>query len=235
MKKYYLFVSYILFSVSLYAQNNSDNTSPFNQPVQTGKSNYTPHQWNATIGSSDLDITSSGHAESLMGNFVCEVMLGYTEADFAFITNGELYSDLYKGTITRLDMFRLIPFDRTLVIMEINGDTLKQIIEKSLGGIQSGLAIAGGKVEYDPDRPAQNRLTFVQVGEYPLYPKKEYRVVTIDYLANGSAGFALLKDIDQKKMFRTGTILRNVLIDYIKQNSPLDQMKVTLDGRWVKK
>jgi len=163
------------------------------------------------------------------------VMLARTEVDFAFISYGEIYTDLYLGDITRLDMFRLFPFNRTLVLIEMSGDTLKQIIEKNIGASKSGLAIGGGKVEYDPGRPTQHRLTYFQVGDHPLYPKKEYRVVTIDYLADGFAGFNLLNEIDQTRVFRTGVLLRDTMSDYIQQNSPLDQMNVRLDGRWIKK
>jgi 2',3'-cyclic-nucleotide 2'-phosphodiesterase (5'-nucleotidase family) len=197
--------------------------------------NYAPHQWNATIGSSDSDIIRSNSGESLMGNLLCDVMLNHTQADFAFITHGEIYSDLYQGDITHLDMFRLLPFNRTLVVLEISGDTLKQIVEKSLGGIHAGMSISGGKVEYEPNRPAHNRLTFFEVGSFPLYPQKEYRVVTIDYLAYGNAGFDLLREVDRTRVFRTGTLLRDVLTEYIKQNSPLDNTKVKLDSRWKRK
>jgi 2',3'-cyclic-nucleotide 2'-phosphodiesterase (5'-nucleotidase family) len=175
------------------------------------------------------------NGESLMGNFVCDAMLNHMQTDFAFITYGEIYGDLFKGEITRLDIFRLVPFDRTLIIAEISGDTLKQIIEKTLGGVHPGLAISGGKVEYDPNRPAQNRLTFAQVGEYPLYPKKIYRVITIDYLADGSTGFDLLSEPEQKRIFKTGILLRDLLIDHIKQSSPLDRTKISIDNRWIKK
>jgi len=90
-------------------------------------------------------------------------------------------------------------------------------------------------VEYDTTRFTGNRLIYVQVGEYPLYPKKEYRVVTIDYHSNGLAGFEMLTKISSKHVFRTGVLLRDTLSDYIQQNSPLDQTRVRLDQRWVKK
>jgi hypothetical protein len=117
----------------------------------------------------------------------------------------------------------------------MNGDTLKQIIENAISGLRSGLAIAGGIVEYDPTRPSQNRLTYFQVGEHPLYPKKEYRVVTVDYHADGFADFDMLTKIDSGHIFKTGILLRETLSDYIVQNSPLNHRKVNLDGRWIKK
>ena len=229
MKTNYL-ITIVLFLIStLYSQESDD------QAILVTDKNYPPTLWNEVIGSSTIDIKRSSEGESLMGNLICDAMLNSTASDFAFISFGEIYGDMYRGDITRLDMFRTIPFQRALVVIEMSGDTLKQVIEKTLGGIHPGLAIAGGKVEYDASRPSQNRLTFVQIGEYPLYPKKIYRVVAIDYLANGSAGFDLLAQIDNPRIFRTGTLLRDVLIDYIQQHSPLDQNKVSIDNRWTVK
>lgn len=235
MKKYFLlFISTLLVASALCQEPTSEAPSLI-QPVTGKDKNYLPTTWNQIIGSSNLKIIRAASDESLMGNFVCDAILNRTEADFAFISSGELYADIFPGDITELDMFRLFPFGRTLVLFEISGDTLKQIIEKTVGAGQSVLAIAGGKVEYDPTRPTGNRLTYVQVGDYPLYPKKEYRVVTIDYHADGMAGFDMLTEINPAHIFRTGVLLRDTLSDYIQQNSPLDQTKVRLDGRWVKK
>jgi len=235
VKKYYLFFFCLLIVTTAFCQETTSRAPSLIQPMTSENKNYPPNIWNEVLGFSELNIYRSSNDESLMSNLVCDAMQSWTEADFAFISPGELYSDLYKGEITRLDMFRLIPFNRTLVVFEMSGDTLKQIIEKTLGGIHTGLAIAGGKVEYDPKRPAKNRLTFVQVGTYPLYPKKEYRVVTIDYHANGFAGFEILKEVNPSNIFRTGILLRDVVDEYVRQNSPLDKTKVMLDGRWIKK
>jgi len=133
----------------LFGQESIINSNDPSQPNTSAGKNYIPSFWNEAIGSGEIDVTRSRSGESLMGNFVCDAMLNRTETDFSFISYGELYGDLYQGEISRLDIFRLVPFNRTLVVIEISGDTLKQIIEKTLGGVHSGLAISGGKVEYD--------------------------------------------------------------------------------------
>ncbi len=235
MKFIYPFFISILFFLSAYSQlPQSGEQTEIRSGVSTNN-NYLPNLWNDTIGSSAVDMKRSNAGESMIGNFICDAMLRHTQADFAFITYGEIYGDLFKGEITTLDLYRLFPFDRTLVVLELSGDTLKQILERTLGGPHSGMAISGGKVEYNPDRPSLNRLTFVQIGSNPLYPQKIYRVVTIDYLANGNAGFDLLKEIDKTQIFRTGTLLRDVLIEKIERFSPLDKTKVSIDNRWIAK
>jgi 5'-nucleotidase len=97
------------------------------------------------------------------------------------------------------------------------------------------MAIAGGKVELDMSRPNYHRLNYFQVGEYPCYPQKEYRIVTTDYLAGGNAGFEMLSGIEPDKVYRTEILLRDAVRAYIKLNSPLTQGNVRLDGRWERR
>jgi len=197
--------------------------------------NYPKTSWNNIIGLSSIDIISSDIRESSMNNLVCDAILERTDTDFSFLNFGDIRTDLYKGEITNLDLFSLCPYGRTLVILEIKGDLLRRLVEEKVSGIRKGLAIGGGAIEYDTKRPSHNRLTFFQVGDYPIYPKKEYRVVTTDYLANGNAGFEVLTSIDSSKVFRTGILLRDTIQDYIQKYSPLNQTRVKLNQRWQKK
>ena len=192
-------------------------------------------KWNEVIGISEFELSRAKEGESMLNNLVCDIILKRTEADFAFINYSDIFADLAAGEIRHLDLFRICPLGRTLVIIEMSGDTLKQIIEQKISGIRRGLAIAGGKVEYDTNRANFTRLNYFQVGDHPFYPKKEYRVVTTDYLANGNAGFELLTKIDEHHIYRTGILLRDTIREYLKLNSPINFLDVRIDGRWVKK
>jgi 5'-nucleotidase/UDP-sugar diphosphatase len=199
-------------------------------------SNLPEHmQWNEVLGISEIDLLRAKEGESMMNNLICNIMLSRTDADFAFINYDDIFTDLRAGEIKYLDLFRMCPFGRTLVLFEMSGDTLKQIVEHKISGMRRGLAIAGGKVEYDTTRENYNRLTYFQVGDYPFYPKKEYRVVTTDYLAAGNAGFKLLTQIDESNIFNTGILLRDIIENYIRLNSPINSMDVIKDGRWIKR
>ena len=234
--KLVLIISAILFLLStIYAQDNKAvNTSLPDFSRGDGR-NYPKTSWNNLVGLSTIDIISSNIRESSMNNLVCDAILERTGTDFSFLNYGDIRTDLYKGEITDLDFFSLCPFGRTLVILEVEGDFLRRLIEENISGIRKGLAIGGGMVEYDTRRPSHNRLTYFQVGDHPIYPKKEYRVVTTDYLADGNAGFEMLTSVDSSKVFRTGILLRDIIRDYIQKYSPLNPTHVKLDQRWQKK
>jgi 5'-nucleotidase len=212
-----LFVS----SATLFAQD-SDNMPEF-------------MSWNQTIGTSNIELMRTREGESNLTNLICDIMLERTDADFAFLNHDDIYSDIPNGLIKHLDLFKLCPFNRTLVLLEINGELLRMIIERKISGIRRGLAIGGGKVEYDCNRNNYNRLMFFQVGDHPFYPKKVYRVVTTDYLAEGNAGFELLTHVEESNIFATGILLREAIREFIIINSPITTYHARIDGRWIKR
>ena len=70
------------------------------------------------------------------------------------------------------------------------------------------------------------------IGDYPLYPQKEYRVVTTDYLFYKNTEYRLIQDVENIKIYPTGTVLRDIVEQFIKDNSPID---TRIEGRWIKK
>jgi 2',3'-cyclic-nucleotide 2'-phosphodiesterase (5'-nucleotidase family) len=235
MKPLSILTTVLLLLSSIYAQENKGINNSWPDFNRGDSKNYPKTSWNTIVGLSSIDIISSDIRESSMNNLVCDAILERTDTDFSFLNFGDIITNLYKGEITNLDLFSLCPYGRTLVILEIEGDLLRRLIEENISGIRKGLAIGGGTVEYDTKRPSRNRLTYFQVGDHPLYPKKEYRVVTTDYLADGNAGFEMLTGIDSSKVFRTGILLRDTIRDYIQKYSPLNPARIKLDQRWQKK
>ena len=191
--------------------------------------------WNILIGHSEVSLIRSPKGESTMNNLIGDIMLWQTSADFAFINFGDIHADFEAGPITELDLYKLIPFDRTLVVLEVNGEFLQKLVEYNISGVRQGMVIAGGKVECDMSRPNLHRLNYFQVGDYPCYPEKEYRVVTTDYLTEGNAGFGMLTGIEPARVFKTGILLRDAVKQYIKLNSPFTMGNIKLDGRWERR
>jgi len=204
-------------------------------PAPADNSEQDLSRWNTLVGKTEINLLRSPKGESTMNNLICDIMLGRTNADFAFINFGDIYADFGPGPIRNLDLFRLIPFNRTLVVLEVTGEFLQKLVEYNISGVRQGLAIAGGKVEYDASRPNLHRMNYFQVGEYSCYPLKEYKVVTTDYLLDGNAGFINLTTVETVKVVRTGILLRDAVREFIQRNSPLNTSNVKLDGRWEKR
>lgn len=230
MKKFLLYTLLIIYPLFLSAQDETNILKDFSRIAN----NYPATLWNPVIGSSEIHIANSDSG-SVMDNFVSDAMRNRTEADLAILNSGDVCGHIFIGDITELDMVYLCPLGRKLVIAEVNGEFLQKLIETTISGVRQGAILSGGRVEYDTKRPSKNRLTFFQIGEHPLYPRKDYRIVTTDYLIGGHAGFYLFAEIDSTKIFHTGILLREVVAEYIRQITPLNKTNTGYIERMIRK
>ncbi len=182
------------------------------------------------IGEAAIHISRSGSGpQNLIGNLICEAMLEYTEADFSFLNLGGVRDDLAKGPITRRDVFEVMPFDNEIVMFEVYGKFLKDIIEMRVSGSRHGLRVAGVKVLVNRERKDYNRISRLTIGGEPWQADKIYKITTTDFLLQGNAGLVMLTKIPEEKITRYGTDLREVIVKYIKTHSPV---KARIDDRW---
>ena len=231
----FFFISLFVSINTLAAQEQTGLSGTDTRFERSGKINYPATNWNPLIGVSQININNADDPAPILDNFICDAILERAETDFSFINKGDITSGLYAGEITMLDLYALCPLDRTLVVLEVDGAFLMALVEKCLSGYRKGLAVGGAKIEYSAQRPSGNRLTYFQIGNYPAYPKKEYRVVTTDYLADGHAGFDLLTGVDSSKVFKTNIPLREALKQYIQRHTPLGPASVMTEARCIRK
>ncbi len=185
---------------------------------------------NETIGRTNIYISRQGDdAQSLIGNLVCEAMIAYTGADFAFLNLGGTRSELQKGPISYRNVFDVMPFDNQVVVMEVDGAFLKDIIELRVSGSRHGLRVAGVNVVYNRSRKDFDRVTKLLIGGELWEKDKIYRITTSDFLLQGNAGLAMLTKIPEEQITRYEMNLRDAIVDYIKNNSPVN---VEIDDRW---
>jgi 5'-nucleotidase / UDP-sugar diphosphatase len=184
------------------------------------------------IGTAAIHLTKDGDAQSLIGNMVCDAMLWASEADFSFLNLGGVRGDIGKGPITYRDVFNVMPFDNALVVLEINGKMLKEIIEFRVSGSRHGLRTAGAKIEYDRRRPDFERVTRLEVAGENWQPDRIYRVATTDFLVQGNAGLTMLTRIPDDDIQYSETTLRDNIIEYIKANTPVT---AAIDDRWKRR
>ncbi len=174
----------------------------------------------------------SSQGESPMGDLMADAMLEASGADFAFNNYNSMRQDFPIGPITKQDVVDAFPFANELVVVKVNGSMLKDLIERSVVGSYMGMAIAGGKVVYDPKRPNGNRIVEFKVNGKPLVKDKIYKIAVSAYLAQGNSGMTPLSFLPDNAFTYTGKLVREAVIEYIKKHSPLN---IQLDGRWKRK
>ena len=157
-----------------------------------------------------------GQPESTLGNFICDLSLEKTngEANICVFNNGGLRDIIPKGDITTRDIYKVMPFENELVILELNNSeyyNLLQYITERGGEPFGGTNIIEKKDTIISD----------------LNNKEKIRVLTSDYLANGGDNMSFFINKKQKKL---GIKLRDAIIEYC-QN--IDTLDVKLDNRYI--
>lgn len=182
----------------------------------------------------DMEI---GVPEGLLGNYVSDLVLTSSRIkssvgiDFCLLNNGGLRTPIMKGKVTRGMIYELMPFENELVVLTMSGekiaDLISYIAKKTYGATnaKSGVPVSGIRI-----RLGGGEVTDVMIGIKQFDPKKEYRVVTSDYLSQGGDDMTFF--LDPLKTEKLNIKLRDVILDYIINLASKDiKMNAALDGR----
>jgi 2',3'-cyclic-nucleotide 2'-phosphodiesterase (5'-nucleotidase family) len=181
------------------------------------------------LGSSRV-LLEGGPAESgLLGFLMADAFREELGADFAIQNTGGVRASIVPGPITERDLLAVAPFGNQMVLAELPGSLLRDLIEDKLAGSAQGIFISGGRVRYDPDRPSGARLTEFLVGGAPIDTARTYKVALTDYLAEGNSGLTRLASLPPERFLPTGFTDREVLARYIRRVGVLNLRN---DGRW---
>jgi 2',3'-cyclic-nucleotide 2'-phosphodiesterase (5'-nucleotidase family) len=187
---------------------------------------------NEVLAHSEMSF-EKGQPESRLGNLVADLCfdagLKYTQFpddrtnSFCVLNNGGLRSSLPAGTITRRNVYELMPFDNELVVVTLSADSayslLKYIAEKG------GVPIANLRLKINNGLPEA-----IEIGGHTYDKQKVYKVVTSDYLATGGDGMTMFAGA--LKMESTGIKVRDAIIDYLGANSKSQPfINSSTDGR----
>ena len=134
--------------------------------------------------------------ESELGNLTADAYRWAAKSDIAVVNGGDLRSDLPKGDLRRRDILAVFPFGNTLRIAEIDGKTIRAMLEHSVefypasfGGFMN---VSGMTFSYDPSKPAKHRVEEIFIGGQPLDEDKIYTIALEDFLTSGGDDYTML-------------------------------------------
>lgn len=185
--------------------------------------------------SSLLDQETCQDGDCLLGEVMTDAMLEYrvnstegTDApapDLALINAGGIRASINVGDITRGEVLTSFPFGNAIVELMFTGEELWDILEGCVSGVnqESGAEVsswfqvsAGTVIEYNPDNEAGSVLVSVEIDGEELDLERDYRVVTLDFLAGG--GDSIFQTTTD---FITLDTQDEVLVGYIEARTPL--------------
>jgi 2',3'-cyclic-nucleotide 2'-phosphodiesterase/3'-nucleotidase len=176
---------------------------------------------NEVIGTATSSIGRNYRYESEMGDWVTDIMRGYEPSiDFAITNSGGLRADIDAGEITFGEIFEALPFDNTLVVVELDGAEVRQVLEEGISGAHGVIQVSGLEFTFDYDAPVGSRIIGdvidVSTG-LPLDPAATYFVAVNDFMAAGGDGYETLGDNPQTNTY---ALVRDLVVDWVKANSP---------------
>lgn len=154
-------------------------------------------------------------SNTLLGAWAAEMQRKVGKADIAIQNGGGLRRTLAAGNITVGDLYEIMPFDNYLVVFDLPGSEIKKAIDHGImnPNITDG-QFAGLKVEYDGQKPFENRITAIMLSDgTPLDMNKKYKVVVNDFMFTGGDKYDFSK---ASNVVETYIPIRDCLIDEIK-------------------
>ena len=105
---------------------------------------------NEVIGETTTAITRNYRYESEMGDWVTDIMRAYDPGiDFAFTNSGGLRADIDAGELTFGEVFEALPFDNTLVVVELTGAEVIQVLDEGIQGDHGVIQVSGLEFAFD--------------------------------------------------------------------------------------
>ncbi len=176
---------------------------------------------NERIGKLSMDLEGKRevvrYQESLLGDIIADIMRERVDADIAFFNGGSIRQGLKKGFITERDVYNVFPFSDTIVIGQIKGSELQEVLdyfaEKGQG--------AGGFLQISGIRTKvyKGSALDITVNGKKLDKNKKYKFAINSFIAEGGDGYSMLRDLKTKK--NTGYSLPAVIVDYVKKHKTL--------------
>ncbi len=186
-------------------------------------------EMNQVIGEVSMEM-SGGRPESLMGNFVSDVLAEragkYLDDEIAFALSnagGLRIPAIPAGPLKRSTIYELLPFDNVLVVLSLTGKKIQQLADH--------MAMDGGWPVSESFAMVitNGKATEVTIRGEPLESERVYKVAMPDYVANGGDNASFLTAIPQES---TGRFMRDAVLEYIaEKNKAGEPLRSTISGR----
>jgi 5'-nucleotidase len=163
------------------------------------------------------------------GPLVADAMLSKTRnagVSIAVQNTGGIRKDIMAGAMTVADCYELLPFNNTLVILELKGSELIAAFEQAVefqiasGNKSPYMYVAGITFRIDETAPAGRRIRDVRIGNAnegyaPIDPAVNYKIVTCSYMAGGGDGMTVFMKSAGRRT-DTGFTDAEVFMEYLK-------------------
>ncbi len=193
--------------------------SLMNTPISYSPETYKKNdgELNSTLSNMFADATYE------MSNPVFNKMSG-ENIDIVLLNNGGIRSIISKGNISEKTAFELMPFENSIVVLELSGLSIIKMIDY-LRKVKLQHPISGLQITLNNDYSVNE----VKINGVSIENNKKYYVATTDYLLEGGDKMYFLAETT--KTTDINYKMRDILIDYFKK---YDTLKLKSDNRFIR-
>lgn len=155
--------------------------------------------------------------ETALGDLVADSMLWYTQnlkTDFALQNGGGIRTDLPAGPITKKNIYEILPFDNSVVVVTLKGTDVQALfdfiatIPQGKGAFPQVSEGVSFTINYDTGK-CENIL----INGKPIDPDRNYKIATNSFMATGGDGYVAFTNAVEK--YDTSFFQRDAFIDYL--------------------
>ena len=152
--------------------------------------------------------------------------------DLSLQNGGGVRTGLTKGKLTVGDVYTLLPFGNTLVVLELTGTEIVAAVEQ---GVDRALVSHGGSFPYlgnaryrvDLEGAEGHRVSDIESKDAhgvwnALDPQQSYRMAVNSYTAGGGDGYRVLKEVGGYR-YDTGFVDAEIFLEYVRQRTVLEK------------
>jgi len=133
--------------------------------------------------------------ESNLGNFVCDLMRYFYDADCALMASGTIRGDqIYPpGVLLLKDVLNCFPFEDPVIVIRVKGKAILEALENSVCLVPALEGrfpqVSNIQFKYNPNSASGSRMLWVKVHGEPLGLDKTYTMATRGYMGRGKDGY----------------------------------------------
>jgi 2',3'-cyclic-nucleotide 2'-phosphodiesterase (5'-nucleotidase family) len=157
-----------------------------------------------------------GAVDSPLANIFADLVKTYSGADIGIQNTGGIRTDITKGPVTKRIISEVFPFPNKVMLVSVNGNFIKKMVQKSLKNDGSLFQYSGMTVKYKM-KGKKAEITEILINGVPVESKKMYSIGVNDYIAGGGAEGYMFKKITDKKPLGN-TMISDLFIAYIQNN-----------------
>jgi 2',3'-cyclic-nucleotide 2'-phosphodiesterase/3'-nucleotidase len=179
---------------------------------------------NVALGRTGNDLSHDRYELSVLGQWSSDALRQAAGVEIAFQNGGGLRTSILAGPITMGNLYEVMPFDNTLVTMDLTGEQVLQVLNQGINAKAGTVQFSGLDITIDSSLPYGSQLVEVRLSDGRLLdPAASYRIVTNDFMAAGGDEFVMFKQGRNSK--DTFIPLRNALAEEVKKAGTINFKK----------